>query len=50
MKNIFVRLVSLFLLAIMLVGVLLSVISCVNYTLKAIKGLSKTEEKADEND
>ena len=35
-------------LAIMLVGVLLSVISCVNYTIKAIKALSK-EEITDEN-
>ena len=32
----------------MLVGVLLSVISCVNYTIKAIKALSK-EEITDEN-
>ena len=35
-------------LAIMIVGVVLSVISCVNYSVKAVKALSKPEEKDEE--
>ncbi len=48
LSNNFVEILRAAGLAIMLVGVLLSIISCVNYTLKAIKGLTKSE-KADEN-
>ena len=35
-------------LAIMIVGVVLSVISCVNYSVKAVKALTKPEEKDEE--
>lgn len=45
----FVEFVRLFGLAILVVGVVLSIVSCVNYTVKAIKVLSaKPEEKAEE--
>ena len=44
----FVNYVKYFGLAIMIVGVVLSVISCVNYSVKAVKVLTKKEEK--END
>ena len=43
LSNNFVEIVRASGLAILLVGVLLSIISCVNYTLKAIKSLSKEE-------
>lgn len=39
----FLRYVQVFGLSLMIVGVVLSVISCVNYTLKAIKSLTKEE-------
>lgn len=48
LSNNFVEILRAAGLAIMLVGVLLSIISCVNYTLKAIRGLNGLE-KADEN-
>ena len=48
LTNNFVEIVRALGLAIMLVGVLLSIISCVNYTMKAIKGLSK-EDNEDKN-
>jgi len=48
LSNNFVEILRAAGLAIMLVGVLLSIISCVNYTLKAIRGLTNSE-KADEN-
>ncbi len=37
-------------LALMVVGVVLSVVSCVNYTMKAIKVLTKSDDKTDEDD
>lgn len=48
LANNFVEIVRGLGLALMIVGVVLSIISCVNYTLKAIKGLSSSEAK-DEN-
>ncbi len=45
LSNNFVQIVRALGLAILLVGVLLSIISCVNYTVKAIKGLTKNEEQ-----
>lgn len=49
----FLRYVQVFGLSLMIIGVVLSVVSCVNYTLSAIKQLSKQEndiEKAEEID
>ena len=55
LDNNFVEYVRLFGLAILVVGVVLSIVSCVNYTVKAINVLSakpeeKTEETAENND
>lgn len=47
LANNFVEIVRGLGLAIMLVGVLLSIISCVNYTLKAIKGLNKNTSESE---
>ncbi len=50
LDNKFVEYVRVFGLAIMVVGVVLSIVSCVNYSVKAIKVLTAETEKKEEND
>ena len=45
----FIKYIQIAGLSLMIVGVVLSVISCVNYTMNAIKALSKTEENKEES-